>query len=326
MDGNVQYIDDIKPMSDNELHRVRGVPGVKWAVPLYKGLSRARLPDGNYQQVILLGVDDATLVGAPDKMIHGSLDDLRQPDAIIMDVAGYRQLWPGETFQPGKVFEMNDRRAYIVGLCQSSPTFQTFPIVYTRYSQATLFVPRERKLLSFILAEPDDNVSVEQVCHNIETQTKLRAMGRKDFAWQTMHYYLTRTGIPINFGTTVLLGFIVGIAIAGQTFYTFTVENLKQFGTLKAMGLSNTRIVGMILMQALVVGLIGFGLGAGGAGLFGMLTQNQTKLAFFMPWWVLAGTGVAVLLIVVASSLLSVRRVIVLEPAIVFRGRMASGE
>src|SRR5262245_31256567 len=35
MDPKVQFIDDIKPLQDTELYRVRGVAGVEWAVPLY---------------------------------------------------------------------------------------------------------------------------------------------------------------------------------------------------------------------------------------------------------------------------------------------------
>jgi len=85
MDANVQFIDDIKPMSEVELYRVRGVKGVEWAVRLYKGLSRARLEDGNFQQIILLGLDDASMVGAPGEMLLGSIADLRRPDAIVID-------------------------------------------------------------------------------------------------------------------------------------------------------------------------------------------------------------------------------------------------
>jgi len=319
MDPNMQFVDDIKPMSENELYRVRGVPGVAWAVRLYKGLSRARLGDGNFQQVIMIGLDDATMVGAPAEIVLGSLADLRQPDAIIMDERGYRQLWPGEPFRVGKTFEMNDRRAVLVGVCKASRTFQTFPIVYSRYTQALRFIPAERKVLSFILAEPQEHLTSEEVCSRIEEQTGLRAETREEFMRTTMDYYMKRTGIPMNFGITVLLGFFVGTAIAGQTFYLFTVENLRQFGSLKAMGLSNVRIVGMIMLQAIIVGFIGYGLGIGLAALFGKLMEGADQLAFFMPWQVLAGTGVAVLVIVLLSSLLSVRRVLVLEPAIVFR-------
>ena len=120
----------------------------------------------------------------------------------------------------------------------------------------------------------------------------------------------------------VALGFVVGAAIAGQTFYLFTVENLKQFGALKAMGVNNWRIVGMSLLQALVVGSIGYGLGVGGAALFGVVMTKAARSvppAFFMTWQILVGTGLAVLLIVLLSSLVSIRRVLFLEPAIVFK-------
>lgn len=320
MDPNVQFIDDIKPLSENDLYRVRGVPGVRWAVRLYKGITRARMSDGNFQQIILLGLDDATMVGAPREIIVGDLADLRRPDALIMDEAGYQQLWPNEPFELGKTFEMNDHRAVLVGVCKARRTFQTFPIVYTRYTQAVGFVPAERKVLSFVLAEPEPGLSSAEVCRSITEQTGLQAMPREDFSRKTIWYFLEKTGIPINFGITVLLGFIVGTAIAGQTFYLFTIENLKQFGALKAMGAGNLRLMGMILFQAIVVGLIGYGLGVGGAAVFGHVTRNASKLAFFMPWQVLVGTGVAVTLIAMLSCLISMRRVFVLEPAVVFQG------
>jgi putative ABC transport system permease protein len=322
MDKNVQFIDDLKPMSDNELQRVRGVEGVEWAVRFYKGLGRAKLDDGNYQQVILLGLDDATFVGAPQEITAGSLADLRSPDAVIMDEAGWNYLWPKQPFTPGREIEMNDHRAVIVGLCKSSPTFQTFPVVYARFSQAVQFAPRERKVMSFVLVQSKPGVSSQEVCDRIEAQTGLQALPRDKFFWKTISYYMQRTGIPINFGITVGLGFVVGAAIAGQTFYLFTIENLKQFGSLKAMGVSNLRLVGMILLQAMIVSLIGYGLGVGGAVLFGIMMGRASETvppAFYMTWHILLGVGVAVLLIAMLASLISIRRVLVLEPAIVFK-------
>src|SRR3954447_22516261 len=100
MDANVRYIDDVKPMIENNLYRVRGVEGVQWAVPLYKGNARAKLtfknrtPDHRRQevieQVILLGLDDTSLVGAPRKLFVGSYADLKRPDSIIVDKVGLR--------------------------------------------------------------------------------------------------------------------------------------------------------------------------------------------------------------------------------------------
>ena len=319
MDRNVQYVDDIKPLSDTELFRVKSVPGVEWAVRFYKGLGRARIQEGNYQQMILLGLDDATLVGAPAGVFMGSIADLRKPDAVIMDDAGYKRTWPGEPYRLGRTFEMNDRRAVLVGLTKASRTFQSFPICYTRYSQAVLFAPPERKVLSFVLADPVPGVDPEEVCRRIEERTGLQALTRSQFVWKTIRYYLEKTGIPVNFGITVFLGFLVGTAIAGQTFYLFTVENIRQFGALKAMGTSNWTILWMVLAQAVQVGVVGYGLGVGLAALFGQAVRGGTRLSFFMPWQVLAITAAAVFLIVLLASLLSIRKVLVVDPAIVFR-------
>ncbi|MBL7194435.1 MAG: FtsX-like permease family protein [Pirellulales bacterium] len=320
MDDNVQFVDDIKPLADTSLFRVKGVPGVDWAVRFYKGIARARLEEGSYEQMILLGLDDATLIGAPQGIFMGSIAALRTPDAVIIDQAGYKRIWPGEPERLGRVFEMNDRRAVVVGITKARKTFQSFPILYTRYSQAIRFAPPERKVLSFVLANPQPGLTAEEVGRRIEAQTGLQSLSGERFLWKTIRYYMEKTGIPVNFGITVLLGFFVGTAIAGQTFYLFTVENIRQFGALKAMGTSNRTILLMVLSQALHVGLIGYGVGVGLAAAFGWWSGQTTRLSFFMPWQVLALTAAAVFVIVLVASVLSIRKVLVVDPAIVFRG------
>jgi putative ABC transport system permease protein len=320
MNPNVRYVDDLKAISDNDVFRVRGVPGVAWAVNLYRGQGQAQLANGDYQAVILMGLDDSSLVGAPREMLVGKLGDLQNPDAIVVDEAGFHQMWPGEPLQTGKIIEMNDRRAVLVGVFRASQTFMTLPLIYTRFSQATLFVPPYRRLMPFVLAQCQPGSVLHEVARRIESQTGLKALTQKEFEQLTIDHYLKYTGIPINFGLTVLLGFFVGCAIAGQTFYLFTIENLKQFATLKAMGMSDRKIVGMILLQALVVSSIGYGLGVGLATLFGIVMLGAVPImSFFLPWQVLALTGVAVLVIALVASLLCIRRVLVLEPAVVFQ-------
>jgi putative ABC transport system permease protein len=321
MDNKVRYIDEVPGLPDTVLERVRGVPGVEWAVKLYKGQVRARLSDGNFRTVILFGLDDSTLVGAPQEMLAGNTGDLRQPDAVIVDKAGYEYLWPNEPYELGRTFEMNDHRAVLIGVCKASPPFTTLPVIYTRYSETTWYVPRERDTMSFVMAKPRSDAYAQEVCNAIQKKTGLLALTQDQFFWKTVQYFLGSTGIPVNFGITIALGFIIGVAIAGQTFYLFTVENLKQFGALKAMGLSNLRIVGMILLQALTVGLLGYCFGIGASAIFFASTSNITALAgLHLYWQVAVGSLVAVVLIVVLASLLSIRRVLVLEPAVVFRG------
>lgn len=321
MDPEGKNADEVKPLSDSDLYRVRGVEGVDWAVRLYKSLVRARIDNGEFRQSILLGIDDHTLVGAPVRLVAGSLADLRRPDAIIIDQPGYRLFWGTGPIELGKTLEMNDRRAVVVGVCDTTPPFQTFPVIYTRYSQALGFAPRERNQLSFVLAHEKEGLDPQRVCQSIRSETGLAARTRPDMIWFVIKFYLESTGIPVNFGITIALGFIVGTAIAGQTFYLFTLENLKQFGALKAMGVSNWRLVGMILLQATIVGCIGYGLGIGMTALFFESTQNVTALmGFYLPWQVAGIAACAVALIIVLASIISLRKVLILEPAVVFRG------
>lgn len=327
MDQKVQFIDDIKPLQDTELFRVRGVEGVDWAVPLYKGLLKARLEDGNFQLCIVIGLDDTTLIGGPPQMIQGSLSDLRQQDAIIVnDVGANTRLAKRPHKKGGKpiplkigdTLEINDRRAVVVGICRVSRTFQSQPVIYTTYTRATTFAPRERKLLSFVLVKAREGVDQKAVCERIKQTTGLAAYTAQEFKDLTYDYYMKNTGIPINFGIAVALGFLIGTAIAGQTFYNFTLENLRYFGSLKAMGATNRILLRMILLQALMVGALGYGLGVGGASLFGYLFR-ETELSFRLTRELLFVSAGAIMVIVILSALISIRTVMRLEPAIVFK-------
>lgn len=323
MDPATQYFDEVYSLKDSDVDRVRGVPGVRWAVRLFKGEPRAKGPDGRFRVAILLGLDDATLAGGPakEKMLLGSVESLRDPDAVIIDQAGYHFFFPGQPLALGKTFEMNDRRAKVVGIADASAPFTTFPVFYSRYSEALNFVGRERKLLSFVLVKARAGQNLSELSRRIQADTGLKAMTGDQFGWMTILYYIRNTGIPVNFGLTVAIALIVGTVVAGQTFYIFTIENLKQFGALKAIGTSNRRLVGMILLQAMVVGLIGYTIGMGmTAGFFSVTTHRDATRGIVLLWQVMAGSGAVVMFIVLIASLLSIRKVLVTEPAIVFRG------
>ncbi|MXS85911.1 ABC transporter permease [Nitrosomonas sp. HPC101] len=327
MDSKVQFVDDIKPLQDTELYRVRGVSGVEWATPMYKGLLRVRLANGTFQSCFVVGLDDATLIGGPPVMLEGSIEDLRRSDGVIVDIDGARDKLARPSREPdgksvpikvGDSLEVNDHRAIVVGIAKVSRTFQAQPIIYTTYSRAKSYAPRERKLLSFILvkAKPGQDLSV--LTRRIRESTGLAAYTRKEFMDLTYDYFMKNTGIPINFGISVLLGFMVGAAIAGQTFYNFTLDNLRQFGVLKAMGTSNRVLLQMILLQAVLVGAVGYGLGVGSTALFGYF-MSDTILAFKFTWQLLVFSGVGISLICVFAAIISILKVIRLEPAVVFK-------
>lgn len=321
MDPKVRHIDEAPGLPSTDLQRVRGVPGVAWAVRFHKSQTQARMSDGSFRAVALTAVDDATLVGAPREMILGDFNDIRLPDAVIIDKAGYEYMFPGRPHEIGQTFQINDCRVVLVGICKASPPFVTLPVLYTKFSTAERFSPGQRNITTYILAKPLPNENVEEVCKRIEERTQLMALSSDGFFWKTIGYFLGSTGIPVNFGITITLGFIVGLAVAGQTFYLFTLENLKQFGTLKAMGVTNLNLIRMILLQALSVGLMGYGIGIGLTAVFFTYTNRITHLAgIHMTIYAAAFVGIAVLFIVLVTSVISLRRVLFLEAAAVFRG------
>jgi putative ABC transport system permease protein len=383
MDPSVTFIDDVKPMLERQLGIVRGVEGIQWAVPLYKGIARAKLSFYDkvtgkrtdvIEQVILIGLDDYSYVGEPASMFTGDIENLHRPHSVVVDRVGLRKLFPrqglnmiespsklkeelarvtkrralpatmasstgGSTLKNGESIdssselpdseaspvlfemEMNEKRAEVVGVCNATRTFQSNAILYTTFSRAKEFVPRERKLLSYVLVKVQPGQDVKAVAERIRSQTGLAALTTDEFVEKTITYYLRFTGIPINFLTTVVLGFFVGTAIAGQMFYSFTLENIRQFGALKAMGVGNAKIVGMVLLQAGLVGFLGYGLGVGGATLFGMANRGaNSELAFYTHWYLLVLDATAITIICILASLLSILKVVLLEPAIVFRG------
>ncbi|MBS0186703.1 MAG: ABC transporter permease [Planctomycetes bacterium] len=328
MDPKVQFIDDTKPLTDTKLYEVRGVPGVASAMPLYKGMIRARMENGLFQNCNLYGVDDSTLMGGPGEMIVGKLADLRMADSVIVDLEGATDKLakpnpvkggPKIPLKIGDTLELNDHRAVVVGICKGSRTFQSQPNVFTTYSRAVTFAPRERKLLSFVLVKAEPGENLDELTRRITERTGLAAYTANQFKMLTVNYFLKYTGIPINFGIAVSLGFLVGTLITGFMFYSFTLDNLKFLGTLKAMGTGDSMLMRMILLQAMAVGVIGFGMGVGIATLFGV-SMRETQLAFWLTWQLLVVSGGAVVIICMLAAMLSVRKVVALEPAMVFKG------
>ncbi len=319
MDPGIAQVDEVKPIASTAVDRVRSVDGVEWAVPLYRGVLRARLTNGDYHQITLTGLESATLIGRPAEVLEGRFEDILQPDAVVLDQWAVERMGGPTVVWVGTIFELNDKLARVVAIAKTQKSFTNIPVVYTTYERAIRYVPHERRTLSYVLAKAKDGIPVEDVIHRIRAETGLGAFTQEDFGFKTYMWVLVNTGIGINFGTTILLGFIVGMAIAGQTFYLFTIENLRQFGALKAMGASSFTLARMILLQAFTVGLTGYGVGIGLATVFGFLTARGGNLPFAETWQLLLLVLVALLAICLVSASVSIIKLARLEPAIVFR-------
>lgn len=323
MDPQVRFSQDRVPLRDTTAQIARGVSGVEWAVPLYQGFLRGKMPDGSSFTLILIGLDDATLMGAPPMVVAGRLADLRGDKAVfiqadkpekklMMKRGGNRPLALGDRFS------INDHEAVVAGTYRARESFFWEPVIYTTYTRALQFSPPERNSLAFVLVKAAPGRDVQAVKRALERETGLAVRTNAEFIRLTADYILNTTGILVNFGLAVALGILIGSLVAGQTFYNFTLDNLRHYGTLKAMGLSDRQLMIMVLLQAGTVAILGYCVGAGFGSAMGWIVASQ-GLAFSMPWQVPAFALAAILSVCALAAWLSLRRVFRLEPAVVFK-------
>jgi len=329
VEDRVLQINETNPLRDTDVARVRSVSKVRWAMPLYTGIQRVRLADGSYKTVQLNGIDSASFAGGPARMVSGRLEDLRLPNTVVVDELALERLSldKDHKLQIGDRFEINDIEARVVGIAKAMRSFTGGPYIWTTYERALQYTPQSRKMLSAVLAAPVEGVTPEEAAAEIEARTGMKAYvndsfgdNPRDFNTSTVWWYVKNTGIPISFGTTVVIGFIVGIAIACQTFYAFVLDNLKHLGALKAMGATNLKLSLMLMLQALTVGVIGFGLGLLATAGFAMGAIKRSQPPFYMPWPVPFVAFGVIIFICMVAALLGIWRLSRFEPAMVFRG------
>jgi len=321
MDPRVKQPDQGQPISDQMLYRIRSVDGVEWAVPYLRTAANLKTADGGLAAVTLIGVDNQSMIGLPLANRAEAMQAIRGRNAVVLDKNTLGLVFPDGREPIGATAEINDNRVVVRGLTQSLTNFSGLPTAYMKYSDAIAITPPERNKLSFVLAHAVDGVSPQELARRITETTGLKAQVREDFAAAGTQFIIENTGIPISFGAAIGLGVLVAIIITALTLAMFIQENLKNLGALKAIGVTNGQVLSMVVFQSLYVGFLGYGLGIGGTAFFLYLGQSTPALmGFKMLWQVIAGSATLIATIVIGSALVSVRRVLVMDPAVVFRG------
>lgn len=318
MDPSVSSARDNIPLPDYILDAVRSMDGVKFAVPIYYGSGNVRLKSGRYQSATVIGLDDATLFGRPN-IIEGSISTIYNNDVYI--VVKNAESVKLDSPKIGDAFEINDHRGVIGAIAKNAVNgiFGT-PTLYTTYSRATRTLPNTRFTITYVLANPTNNLAI----NNIKKQVaKLGYVARteQEFISINANYYLYRTGMGMNLLIMTIISFIVGLSIAGQTFYTFVLENLEKFCALKAIGATKSDLIQMIMFQAALVGFLGYGFGIFLSSI--LIALAKLRLANYATMTTLGSMAFAffmVLIIISFSSYIGIRKVLKIEPFEVFRG------
>lgn len=318
MDTSVNSARDGIPLPNYVLDAVRSIKGVKYAVPIYLGAGVARLASGRYQPVSIIGLDDATLFGRP-KMLSGDITALYNDNAfLVVKDADFEKL---DNPPLGTVFEVNDHRGVIVGQAAVAVTglFGT-PTLYTTYTRAIQDLPTTRFTITYILVEPKSQRDINYIKKEVARLGYL-ALTEQEFVSKNTKYYVYKTGIGTNVLLMTFISFLVGLSVAGQTFYAFVLENLEKFGALKAIGAKKEELIQMLLCQAGVVGFLGYGFGVLLSSLLIALAKwHLPNYASIVTFPTIIFSFFVVLIIVGFASYVGIRKVIKISPFDIFRG------
>ena len=316
MDADINMQENHIPMPNYMLDAVKSIPGVKYAAPLIINVQLMKLSNGHHQMIEVVGLDDMSLLGQPE-MTQGNIKMLYRKDAYIgIENAEYEKLNnPGV----GTTFEIDHQPGIIVGI-GNKPVVGLYgmPTLYTTYSRAAEFLPPHSSL-SYVLVEPKSLDDIPNIKARVQTLGYI-ALTQQEFIARNTSYYLFKTGIGTNLWILKIICFVIGLAIAGQTFFMFILENLTSFGALKAMGAKKNELISIILFQSMITGTIGYGIGVLASSLFtafaifylpnytGLITYESMLLSLCM-----------VLIIVAFTSYLGIQKVTQIEPYHIFR-------
>lgn len=306
------------PLPATLLDAVRSMDGVSYAVPLFIGGAQVRLASGVVQPVSVVGLDDTSLYGRPETA-QGRIEDLYADNAfMVVDDAEIAKL---DRPRVGTTFELNDHRGVIVGVARvASNGLFGVPTLYTTYSRAIEYIPTTRFTDSYLLVQPKTEAAVADIERRVAALGYL-ALTQAQFKDKIADFYIYRTGFGTNILLMTAISFIVGLSISGQIFYSFVLENLENFGALKAIGAKGAELVAMILFMATFTALTGFGLGIG--LVTATITLARMKIDNYAAMLTFVNLALSLGMVVViagVSSALGIRRVLRIEPFDIFRG------
>jgi len=314
---NTPNVDFAHNFPESRVYRVRSVPGVARADNLIVWFMNVTLPSGAQESSVAYALEDFEAWNLPWRVLEGSLADLRRGRYVFLDEWATRRMGP---FRVGEYREVNGERLKIIGRTAEALSFTTTPVSFMDYGVAqSLFAANFRDQTSYILVKLAPGADLQAVRTEIQRRLPYNDVYTKaEWSARSRNYWIVSTGIGLNSGLTVFLGCLIGVVVVAQTLYTSTMEHLKEFGTVKAIGGSNGDIYRILIKQASIAALVGFVL-----GVLPSLAMRPVMaglgLKLIIPPLLVVFVFVGTVVLCLGASMVSFRKVASIDPALVFR-------
>ncbi|MBL8944570.1 MAG: ABC transporter permease [Myxococcales bacterium] len=304
------------PLDERRRYQALAVSGVAKAEPYLVNFARWKKPDGGTESIQLVGHQLGDVLGGPWSLETGSVDDLRRPDGVIVDRLYAAKLGVSAV---GDTVEINGRRARVVGFTRGIRTFTQSPYVFTSLPNAREFVGLPSTTVGYVLLALAPGADAAAIEAEIEARIpEVEVYQSAAFAESSSSYWLFTTGAGFSLIISALLGLVVGIVIVAQTLYASTIDRLPEYATLKAMGAPNSYLYRIIVTQAGIGAVIGYA--AGIVIVIGLVfASREASAAPVLPVSLALGLGALTLVMCIGAAVLSIRKVMAIDPVGVFR-------
>jgi putative ABC transport system permease protein len=315
---NTKNFDFSQPFPEYIYDHVLSVTGVQKAEKLIIGWSFIKQKDGGTEQVEIVGYNPDTGIGGPWEMKVGNIKAVKNGNFAIVDASAMRRLG---SIRVGEYKDIQLRRLQIVGISEGVRSFTTAPIIFTSYRLAQNIVGWVGiDNTVFIIAKVLPGYSVSTVIESLKAKLQgVDVYSKAAFSKKTRLYWTIETGVGYAFLITILISFLVGTLIVGQTIYNSTTEHIKEFGTLKALGAENMDVYKIIFTQAFIIALFSYLISLI-ITLLSVRLYEAIDMVMIVKWWTNLIVFFITFLMCFASAYISIRKIKRIDPAILFRG------
>lgn len=314
--AGTENFDIAAPMDERTYYRVAETPGVARAERMILAFGQFKMASGGAQGVEVVGLERDARLFSPWNVVEGDARRISEIDGVAVDRSEFPKL---QMSAIGDTREITGMRSRIVALTQGIRSFTTSPFVFTNLQTARAYTRLLPEQITYVLVQAAPDVPIATVRERLGRIPYVAAYNAASFSARARAYWSERTGVGVGFFMTAMMGVIVGLVVVGQILYNGTLEHIREYGTLKAMGARNAAIVRVILYQALISAALGLALG-GGMAVLARAGLQAANLSVVLSPTVVASTAVLTAAMCAAAALLSIIKVLRLDPASVFKG------
>lgn len=226
---------------------------------------------------------------------------LATPFNIVVDRTALRQLG----VKKGDTAVFNSRTVRVAEVIEGYPNFDIPGIIMSRQTLRAMGRASSGRL-GPIMVRIKDPARAEQVRDDLNALGKdqYKAWTRSQLARATLDAFMRDGLISIMLGFSVVLGLFIGVIITFQTLQGAILANIKEFASLRALGVSMGSLRLVVMELSFWVGIAGLGLTAGLTFLIKLAANAAGVPLTFQPQWII-GAGILLMIISLISGVFS---------------------